>query len=181
MASLFLFLPLISALAGYLISVACTALWLNTSRKRKYLNKIAKVFSSELVLSLATGKFLNSKDAYEKLVPQIEQHIDTFLNVKLVKEMPYLGMLVGDKTINSLKKIFMQELEILFPETIKSYAADLVTEKNVSKIISEKISGLPASRINSFYKKPIMLFHFWGLLLGFITGLLQLLFFFFYR
>jgi hypothetical protein len=48
-----------------------------------------------------------------------------FLRIKLKDEMPMLSMFIGDKTITSLKKFFMQEIEILFPQVMKQFAANL--------------------------------------------------------
>jgi hypothetical protein len=49
-------------------------------------------------------------------MPMIGAHVDNFLKNKLSDEMPFLSLFIGDKTIKSLKKTFMQELEILFPQ-----------------------------------------------------------------
>src|SRR5262245_46222004 len=63
----------------------------------------------------------------QKIMPMIEEHIDDFLRNKLKKEMPFIGMFVGDKTIESLKKVFITELETLFPNIMRGYASNLMS------------------------------------------------------
>ena len=41
-----------------------------------------------------------------KLKPEIETHIDSFLREKLKETFPMLSMFIGDKTINQLKSCF---------------------------------------------------------------------------
>lgn len=67
-------------------------------------------------------------DNIKKMMPMIEEHIDHFLKVKLAKEMPMIGMFIGDKTITQLKTVFMAELEELFPVVMKNYMKSLQNE-----------------------------------------------------
>src|SRR5690242_912071 len=63
---------------------------------------------------------LVSPESFKKIEPSIEAHIDNFLTHKLSKSMPMLSMFIGDKTIAQLKKVFMEELEDLFPTVMKN-------------------------------------------------------------
>src|SRR5438477_813782 len=77
----------------------------------------------------------------QKIMPAIEEQIDDFLRNKLKKEMPFVGMFIGDKTINSLKKVFIKELEILFPNIMRSYASHLISDLNMEQIVTQKIAA----------------------------------------
>src|SRR6266436_1984920 len=70
----------------------------------------------------------------QKIMPAIEEHIDDFLRNKLKKEMPFIGMFIGDKTINSLKKVFITELETLFPKIMSSYVSNLANDLNIEQL-----------------------------------------------
>jgi len=115
----------------------------------------------------------------EKIMPAIEQHVDYFLRVKLGKEMPMIGMFIGDKTIETMKKIFMQELETLFPQVMKSYAANLKSEINLKKIITDKIAGIPMDKLENVFhqqlSKEMNLVRLTGAAVGFIIGIIQIL------
>ena len=115
----------------------------------------------------------------EKLMPVVEEHIDTFLRVKLVKEMPMVGMFVGDKTMSTLKTVFMKELGILFPQLMKNYAGNLKEEIDIGKIVREKIALLPLEKLESIIHKgmsrELKFFKLIGAATGLGIGLLQVL------
>ncbi|HET9824463.1 MAG TPA: hypothetical protein VFP87_03970 [Chitinophagaceae bacterium] len=85
----------------------------------------------------------------QKIMPAIEEHIDDFLRNKLKKEMPFIGMFVGDKTINSLKKVFITELETLFPKIMRDYASNLVNDLNIEQLVAQKIRGISTREVET--------------------------------
>jgi len=90
---------------------------------------------------------------FQKIMPVIEEHIDDFLRNKLKKEMPVVGMLIGDKTVNSLKKVFMNELENLFPKIIGGFVSNVVADLNIEELITQKIRGFSVNEMEkAFYK-----------------------------
>ena len=89
----------------------------------------------------------------QKIMPSIEEHIDDFLRNKLKKEMPFIGMFVGDKTIDSVKKVFMTELETLFPNIMRSYASNLITDLNIEQLVSQKIANASIPEAETSFKK----------------------------
>jgi len=89
----------------------------------------------------------------QKIMPSIEEHIDDFLRNKLKKEMPFIGMFVGDKTIDSVKKVFMTELETLFPNIMRSYASTLISDLNIAQLVSQKIAAASVQQIETSFKK----------------------------
>jgi uncharacterized membrane protein YheB (UPF0754 family) len=89
----------------------------------------------------------------QKIMPSIEGHIDDFLRNKLKKEMPFIGMFVGDKTIGSVKKVFMTELETLFPNIIRSYASNLIADLNIEQLVSQKIAAASIHEVEVSFKK----------------------------
>lgn len=117
-------------------------------------------------------------DNVKKIMPQAEEQIDHFLRVKLVKSMPVVGMFVGDKTINSLKALFITELEQLFPEIMKSYMERLQEDFNVAKMVSAKIAAMPPASIEKALmetlKKQWRRIKLFGALAGLVIGCIQL-------
>lgn len=118
-------------------------------------------------------------DNVKKIMPQAEEQIDHFLRVKLVKSMPMVGMFVGDKTINSLKALFIAELEQLFPEIMKNYMGRLQEDFNIEKMVTAKIAAIPPASIEEAVllhtKKEWRRIKLLGALAGFIIGWVQLL------
>src|SRR5262245_8340028 len=107
-------------------------------------------FVAEQFFSLTTiEEKISDPSILQKIMPVIEEHIDDFLRNKLKKEMPFIGMFVGDKTIESLKKVFMTELEILFPKIMRSYASNLIADLNIEQLISKKIEAASIQEIET--------------------------------
>lgn len=89
----------------------------------------------------------------QKIMPAIEEHIDDFLRNKLKKEMPFIGMFVGDKTINSLKKVFITELETLFPKIMRKYASNLATELDIEQLVAKKINAISLRETEILFRR----------------------------
>ena len=109
----------------------------------------------------------------------VEKHIDDFLNHKLKASMPMIAMFIGDKTINQLKAVFMQELEELFPVIMKNYVANLRNDLDLERIVVDKIAGFSNDRLeamlNQFLTKEFRFVEVIGAALGFLIGLLQIM------
>ena len=116
----------------------------------------------------------------EKIMPVVEEHIDDFLRNKLKKQMPIVGMFIGDKTISSLKEVFIKELENLFPQVMKNFASNMQEEFDIEKMISEKINAISLREVEIMLKKNLSaeigllstLAVFIGLIIGTLTALL---------
>src|SRR5215467_996354 len=127
-------IPLACALTGCLIVQFLLIILFHPYKPRKVLGiRIQGILPSQQpamakkTAQSAAAEFLSSKLIQEKvtdpaqvqkIMPVIEEHVDHFLRNKLKKEMPMVGMLIGEKTIGSLKKVFLAELENMFPAVI---------------------------------------------------------------
>ena len=141
-------------------------------------NKIGKVVSTELFSFDALLQKVTDPESFNKLKPEIENHVDVFLREKLKDTFPMLSMLIGDKTINQLKAAFLTELETLFPALMKSYVANLEKEVNIEKEVSEKIAGFSIIKVEEMVyasaKKQLIKVQLLGAAIGFLTGLIHI-------
>ena len=132
----FILIPLISAFIGWFTNwIAIKMLFhpkqprrilgitfhgIFPKRQKKFAEKLGKMISEEfLSFEDIEGKIASPKNL-QKLMPTVEVHVDNFLRNKLSDELPFISLFIGDRTIRSLKNIFMQELETLFPQLMKS-------------------------------------------------------------
>ena len=148
-------------------------------RQKIFAEKLGKMISVEfLSYEDIEEKIANPKNL-EKLMPMIGAHVDNFLKNKLSDEMPFLSLFIGDKTIKSLKKTFMQELEILFPQIMKSYAGHLQEELDLEKIVTEKVSAFSSDKLEDILyqimSKEFRFVEMLGGIIGFIIGVVQVL------
>jgi len=115
----------------------------------------------------------------QKILPLIEEHIDDFLRNKLKKEMPFIGMLIGDKTIGSLKKVFMAELATLFPNIMRNYASNLIADLHVEQLVDKKIAEVSIREIEKLFKKKfsgeLRVVEFASASIGLVIGLITML------
>lgn len=94
-----------------------------------------------------------SQENLEKIMPEMEKHIDEFLTVKLPQDIPMLSMFIGEKTIHQIKEVFMKELRVLFPKILSTYLDKMLKPGNIQKLLKEKISNSSVSTIITGFKK----------------------------
>ena len=115
--------------------------------------KAGKIVAEQFFSLKTIEEKISDPSVLQKILPLIEEHIDDFLRNKLKKEMPFIGMFVGDKTVGSLKKVFMTELETLFPNIMRSYASNLITDLNIEQLVSQKIANASILEAETSFKK----------------------------
>jgi uncharacterized membrane protein YheB (UPF0754 family) len=148
-------------------------------RQKIFAEKLGKMISTEFLPFEDIEQKITNPQNLEKLMPMIGAHVDNFLRNKLSDEMPFLSLFIGDKTIKSLKKIFMQELETLFPQIMKSYTGHLQEELDLEKIVTEKVSAFSTDKLEDILyqimSKEFRFVEILGGVIGFIIGIVQVL------
>ena len=148
-------------------------------RQKKFAEKLGKMISEEFLSFEDIEEKITNPQNLKKLMPTVEGHVDNFLRNKLSDEMPFLSLFIGERTIRSLKNIFMQELETLFPQLMKSYASHLQQELDLEKIVTEKVSAFSSDKLESILyqimSKEFRFVEILGGVIGFIIGILQVL------
>jgi uncharacterized membrane protein YheB (UPF0754 family) len=141
--------------------------------------KIGWLVSTELFSLDTLKQKVTDPENFDKLKPEIETHIDSFLRVRLKETFPMLSMLIGDKTINQLKGAFLTELESLFPVFMNGYITNLQKDFDIEKQVAEKIAGFSIAKteelVYSSARKQLIKLQLMGAAIGFITGLLHIL------
>jgi uncharacterized membrane protein YheB (UPF0754 family) len=141
--------------------------------------RAGKIAAEQFYSSRTIEEKIEDPATLQKIMPVIEEHIDDFLRNKLKKEMPFIGMFVGDKTIGSLKKVFLTELETLFPNIMKSYASNLIADLNIEELVSQKLAAASIPEIETSVKKNFLkelrLTELMSASIGLIIGLIAMM------
>lgn len=91
--------------------------------------------------------------------------------------MPIISAFIGEKTIQKLKSVFLEEMNILFPELMKKYAQHLEEDLDLERIVTEKVSNFSSEKLEGLlYQIMASEFRFVeiiGAVLGFLIGLFQ--------
>ncbi len=147
--------------------------------QRLIAQKLGQIVGKELLSFEEIEKKITSPENLEKLKPEIEAHIDNFLNNKLKEVFPMLSMFLGDKTINQLKAAFLLELESLFPLLMKGYMAKLQQDLDLEKIVTEKIAGFSSEKLENILQqitqKEFVFLEIIGGIFGILIGIAEVL------
>jgi hypothetical protein len=117
---------------------------------------------------------LTKNDPFEAMKPVINDKLDDFFRHKLSAKLPMISMFIGEKTIEELKDVFMEELALLFPLLISEFSVhlnkDLHTqwEQKLSKIVQQKI----IKAISPFRWVAFILGAIWGAVIALILPLI---------
>jgi uncharacterized membrane protein YheB (UPF0754 family) len=148
-------------------------------RQQQFAEKLGKLVSAEFLSFDDIEEKISNPENLKKIMPMIENHIDDFLRNRLSSEMPVISMFIGDKTISKLKESFMKEIEILFPQVMKQYAANLKDELDLEQIVIQKVSGFSSDKLEEvllqIMSKEFRFVEIIGAVIGFIIGLVQVI------
>ncbi len=140
--------------------------------------KLGKLVSEQLLSFDDIESKLTNPSNIQKMMPQLETHLDHFLRVKLKATMPMISAFIGDKTIDKLKKVFVDELQELFPSLIKNYTASLKNDLDLEQIVTEKVKNFSSDQLEAILyqimSKEFRFVEIIGGVLGFLIGLLQI-------
>ena len=147
-------------------------------RQQQFAEKLGKLVSAEFLSFEDIEQKISNPENLEIVMPMIETHVDDFLRNRLKDEMPVISMFIGDKTIDNLKKLFMQEIEILFPQVMKQYVANLKSELDLEQIVIQKVSKFSSDKLEEvlyqIMSKEFRFVEIIGAVIGFIIGLIQI-------
>ena len=148
-------------------------------RQQQFAEKLGRLVSAEFLSFEDIEQKISNPENLKQVMPMIENHIDNFLRYRLKDEMPVISMFIGDKTISTLKTAFMKEIETLFPQVMKQYAANLKNELDLEQIVIEKVSNFSSDKLEEvlyqIMSKEFRFVEIIGAVIGFIIGLVQIL------
>ncbi len=148
-------------------------------RQQQFAEKLGKLVSAEFLSFDDIEEKISNPENLKKVMPMIETHVDEFLRNRLKDEMPVISMFIGDKTITNLKTMFMKEIESLFPQVMKQYAANLKNELDLEQIVIKKVAGFSSDKLEEvlyqIMSKEFRFVEIIGAVIGLIIGIVQVL------
>jgi len=148
-------------------------------RQKQFAEKLGKLISSEFLSFTDIEQKISDPQNLKKVMPLIESHIDDFLRSKLKSQIPVLSMFIGEKTITSLKEVFMQEIETIFPQVMKQFAGNLKNELDLEEIVIKKVAGFSTDKLEEILyqimSKEFRFVEIIGAVIGFIIGVVQVI------
>jgi len=148
------------------------------SRREELARSIGKAVSDAFSFADIEKK-ISDPNNIKSVMPVVEEHVDDFLRNKLKAKMPVVGMFIGDKTVNSLKEVFLKEIEELFPQVLTRFAGNLQKDFDIETMAARKIATVSASQIEKALSPLLRYFCLAGAISGLIIGCINLLTFYF--
>lgn len=147
-------------------------------RQQQFAQKLGVLVATELLHFNDIASKLKDPKQLESVTPYIEEHIDTFLRVKLQEKLPVVSMFIGDSTIGKLKEGMMEEINGLLPEVIGKYADNLSQKMDIEKMVTDKVANFSSDKLEeiltAIMSKEFRFVEVIGGVLGFIIGLIQI-------
>ena len=147
--------------------------------QRLIAEKLGQVVGKELLSFDEIEQKVTNPENLQKLKPEIEAHIDGFLNNRLKEVFPMLSMFIGEKTISQLKEAFLMELENLFPILMETYMNKLQHDLDLEKIVTEKVAAFSSEKLEDILlqitKKEFKFLEFIGGFFGLLIGIVQVI------
>jgi hypothetical protein len=155
--------PLMSAILGWLVAwLFIKAIFISWG------GGLSKMISSIEIDKIITKEF--SLQQFESALPLIDEQLDQFFKQRLGEKMPMISMFIGDKTVNELKAVFMDELKSLFPNLVHQFL--LHAQQDFANTISNKWRPILEPQLLKATIKFRIIASILGLLWGIITILL---------
>jgi uncharacterized membrane protein YheB (UPF0754 family) len=146
-------------------------------RQKQFANTLGQLVSEELLSFNDISSKITSKENISQILPLVEARIDDFLRNRLKDAMPIISMFIGDKTIDKVKKVFMEELEAMFPEMMNQYMGKLQKDLDLEKIVVEKVNNFSSDKLEEVLQKMMnkefRFVEIIGGVLGLIIGVVQ--------
>jgi uncharacterized membrane protein YheB (UPF0754 family) len=146
-------------------------------RQEQFAVRLGKLVSQELLSFEDIASKITDTKNIDAVIPMLETRIDSFLRVKLSESFPMISMFIGDKTIDKLKLIFVEELRSTLPDLINNYIGHLKEELDMERIVTEKVKAFSSDKLEEIIynvmAKELRFVEILGGVLGFLIGLLQ--------
>jgi uncharacterized membrane protein YheB (UPF0754 family) len=149
-------------------------------RQRDLALKIGEVVEEELLKSEDILSAINTEELRGHLAAVIETRLDRFLREKLFRGEFLFDKILSREVVQRVKRALITELVNLFPLEVEAAIKQLVEKVNIRKIVADRVVQFDFERLENLVYRVARTELFWveisGGILGFIIGLLQVLF-----
>ena len=147
-------------------------------RQKTFATKLGAVVANELLHFSDIAEKIKDPAELANVMPDIEKHIDVFLNEKLKEKLPVISMFVGQGTMEKIKEGLIEEINVMLPAVIGKYADSLATKIDVEKMVTEKVSNFSSDKLEEILgavmKREFRFVEMIGGVFGFLIGLIQM-------
>jgi uncharacterized membrane protein YheB (UPF0754 family) len=149
-------------------------------RQRDLALKIGEVVEEELLKSEDILNAIDTEELRGHLATVIGTRLDRFLREKLFRGEFLYEKVLSREAVQRVKRALITELVSLFPLEVEAAIKQLVEKVDIRKIVADRVEQFDFDRLENIVYRVARTELFWvevsGGFLGFIIGLLQVLF-----
>ena len=142
-------------------------------------NKIANLVSDELLSPEELRKSIESASSNIDLKKILVQEIDNILLNKIPQAIPMASMFLNNEIADTIKNLIAGELESKLSTVLAGIGAEFANQIDVKDLVQDKINNFSSVKLEQLIlevmKKELKFIEFFGAILGFLIGLVQLL------
>jgi uncharacterized membrane protein YheB (UPF0754 family) len=139
--------------------------------------KIGAVVSEKLVSSRDLVAVLNDPEIHSKTLATIENAVDSFIKDQL-SALPMIGMFLQGPILDQIKKAMVKHLDSALPGIVTTIADQAATKLDIQKIVSQRVAEFDCRQLEKIIyeisSRELKAIEYWGAILGFLVGLVQL-------
>jgi len=147
-------------------------------RQKKLAEKLGKVVADELFSMDDVRNAITDPANMDEVHQVIDQKLDEFLEERMMESMPMLYVFMSDEMRVKIKATLQQELQMMLPELISSFADRIEREVDVEKTVYDKVVNFSTDKLEeilySIMRKEFKFIEILGGILGFMIGLIQI-------
>ena len=149
-------------------------------RQRDLALKIGEVVEEELLHPDDILNTINTEELRAHLATVIEGRLDRFLREKLFRGEFLYAKVLSREAVQRMKRVLITELVSLFPLEVEATLKQFVEKVDIRKIVADRVEQFDFDRLERLVYRVARAELFWveisGGILGFLIGLLQVLF-----
>lgn len=114
--------------------------------------KIGREIASYIARSAESAgrlKLFDSTSVINALRPEIEEHVDYFLKEKLKEAFPLMHQVMGEKTLEKFRVVFLEEVESILPVLLQKQSSEILSKFELEKMVVAKISKIAEADIEA--------------------------------
>lgn len=147
-------------------------------RQKQFASKLGATVAGELLHFNEIADQIKDPEALATVLPDIEAHIDEFLQKRLTERLPVLAMFLSPEILGTIKTGLMEEIGNMLPQVIGKFADNLSTKIDIEQMVSEKVASFSSDRLEALLlavmTKEFRFVELIGGVLGFLIGLIQM-------
>lgn len=142
--------------------------------------RIGKMVAQELLTTHDIRERVLHQDNIDTLLEFVDTKVEHYLQNDFPRKYPITSIFFGKRRREKIRLDLMQEVHVLAPEVIHKVMEDLENNMKVEELVAKKVAALSPDKledlINGILKKEFKFIEWSGAILGFLVGLIQVIF-----